>query len=168
MRPTGVSAVSAGQAPPERVGGLERSGDELVERDALRRAQTHVALDLTHRPPRAASHTALHPDGGVAIGDHSYAGDGRPRNPASAPRRVAGITSPAGPFRRTDGRQRSDDEAHGHRRPRRLPLYRIRHPLRGRPTVHPVGCSSSCLSIRSMPSRMKDEAFRYCVYGANH
>src|SRR5262249_58779661 len=33
---------------------LERRGDELVERDALRRAQAHVALDLAHRP--AAQH----------------------------------------------------------------------------------------------------------------
>src|SRR5262249_15883066 len=43
-----------GAGAAERVGGLERSGDELVERDALRRAQTHVALDLAHRP--AAQH----------------------------------------------------------------------------------------------------------------
>src|SRR5215475_3160675 len=43
-----------GAGAPERVGGLERSGDELVEGDALRRAQTHVALDLAHRP--AAQH----------------------------------------------------------------------------------------------------------------
>jgi hypothetical protein len=50
MRPTGVSALSAGQALAKRVGGLERRGDELVERDALRGAQAHVALDLAHRP----------------------------------------------------------------------------------------------------------------------
>src|SRR5262249_56975654 len=43
-----------GAGAAERVGGLERRGDELVERDALRRAQTHVALDLAHRP--AAQH----------------------------------------------------------------------------------------------------------------
>src|SRR5262249_5765350 len=54
MRATGGSAVSAGRGGGERVGGLERRGDELVERDALRRAQTHVALDLAHRP--AAQH----------------------------------------------------------------------------------------------------------------
>src|SRR5262249_56469895 len=34
----------------ERVGGFERRGDELVERNALRRAQPHGALGLTHRP----------------------------------------------------------------------------------------------------------------------
>jgi len=34
----------------ERVGGLQRGGDELVERDPLRPTQTHVALDLAHRP----------------------------------------------------------------------------------------------------------------------
>src|SRR5262249_17251156 len=39
-----------GAGAAERVGGLERGGDELVERDALRRAQTHVALDLAPRP----------------------------------------------------------------------------------------------------------------------
>src|SRR5215470_10872680 len=43
-----------GAGAAERVGGLERRGDELVERDALRRAQAHVALDLAHRP--AAQH----------------------------------------------------------------------------------------------------------------
>src|SRR6516165_6599665 len=43
-----------GAGAPQRVGGLERGGHELVERDALRRAQTHVALDLAHRP--AAQH----------------------------------------------------------------------------------------------------------------
>jgi hypothetical protein len=30
---------------------------------------------------------------------------------------------------------------------------------------HPVGCSSSRFSRRSIPSRMRDEVFRYLVYG---
>src|SRR5436190_10198253 len=34
----------------ERVGGFERGGDELVEGDALRGREPHVALDLSHRP----------------------------------------------------------------------------------------------------------------------
>jgi hypothetical protein len=76
-------------------------------------------------------------------------------------------------FRRTEGRRRSDGEA-----PRpsatgegcpdvdQCPSrYKIRHLLRGRPTLHPDGCSSSCFSSSSMPSRMKDEAFLYLVYG---
>jgi hypothetical protein len=46
--------------------------------------------------------------------------------------------------------------------PVRPPCYGIRHP-RGRPTVQPDGCSSSCLSRRSIPSRMKDEVFLYLV-----
>jgi hypothetical protein len=41
----------------------------------------------------------------------------------------------------------------------------IRHPLRGRPARHPVGCSSSCFGSSSMPSRMNDEVFLYFVYG---
>jgi hypothetical protein len=40
-------------------------------------------------------------------------------------------------------------------------------PLRGRPTLHPEGCSSSCFSSSSMPSRMNDEAFLYLVYGTS-
>src|SRR5262249_57696969 len=50
----GGERARAGAGAAERVGGLERRGDELVERDALRRAQTHVALDLAPRP--AAQH----------------------------------------------------------------------------------------------------------------
>jgi hypothetical protein len=46
----GVGGAGAGK----RVGGFERGGDELVERDALRPAQANVALDLAHRAPRAA------------------------------------------------------------------------------------------------------------------
>src|SRR5438132_8511575 len=34
----------------KRVGGFERGGDELVEGDALRTGEPHVALDLAHRP----------------------------------------------------------------------------------------------------------------------
>jgi hypothetical protein len=78
-------------------------------------------------------------------------------------------------FRRTDGRRRSLYEAprpsatgegcpnvnHG------PPRHRIHHFLRGRPTVHPVGCSSSRFRSSSMPSRMKDEAFLYFVYGTS-
>ena len=45
--------------------------------------------------------------------------------------------------------------------------YRLRHRLRGRPTLHPEGCSSSCFSSSSMPSRMNDEAFLYLVYGTS-
>jgi len=41
------------------------------------------------------------------------------------------------------------------------------HGLRGRPTIHPDGCSSSRFRSRSMPSRMKDETFLYLVYGAS-
>jgi hypothetical protein len=71
--------------------------------------------------------------------------------------------------RRTDGRQRSDGEAP---RPSAIPkgcpgfdhcpprCRRIRHVLRGRPVVHPVGCSSSCLSSRSMPSRITPPTVR--------
>src|SRR5262249_28325334 len=40
----------AGGGGGERVGGLERRGDELVEGDALRGGEPHVALDLAHRP----------------------------------------------------------------------------------------------------------------------
>jgi hypothetical protein len=89
------------------------------------------------------------------------------RNPAASSRRVAGITSPAGrPVERTGARgQTARPTVIGDRR--RSPRCRIRHVLRGRPAVHPDGCSSSCLSIRSMPSRMKDEAFLYLVYGAS-
>src|SRR5262249_43182175 len=58
---------------PERVGGLERSGDELVEGDALRRAQAHVALDLAHRPAaqrrgKLLAHGAPAGRGGFASG----------------------------------------------------------------------------------------------------
>jgi hypothetical protein len=68
-------------------------------------------------------------------------------------------------FRRTDGRQRSDGEAP--RPSTTAKIARIRYPLRGRPAVHPDGCSSSRFSSSSMPSRMKDEAFRYFVYGTS-
>jgi hypothetical protein len=50
---------------------------------------------------------------------------------------------------------------------RMLSRCRIRHGLRGLPAVHPVGCSSSRFSRRSMPSRMKDETFLCLVYGAS-
>src|SRR5262245_17161348 len=40
----------AGAGRGERVGGLERSGDELVEGDALRARELHIALDFAHRP----------------------------------------------------------------------------------------------------------------------
>src|SRR5207245_624500 len=72
----------------------------------------------------------------------------------------------------------SNGRAPGRGRHRRLPKVaqdvdhfppwcRIRHPLRGRPAVHPDGCSSSCLSNRSIPSRMKDDVFPYLVYGTS-
>src|SRR5262245_28747528 len=40
----------AGAGRGERVGGLERSGDELIEGDALRARELHIALDFAHRP----------------------------------------------------------------------------------------------------------------------
>jgi hypothetical protein len=49
MRPSGVSAVSAGQAR-QRVGGLQRRGDKLVEGHALWLREAHVAFDLADGP----------------------------------------------------------------------------------------------------------------------
>jgi hypothetical protein len=69
--------------------------------------------------------------------------------------------------RRTDGRQRSDGEAPLRSAIGKVCPRRIRHPLRGRPAVHPDGCSSSRFRSRSMPSRMKDEVFLYFVYGTS-
>src|SRR6476661_10503846 len=61
-----------------------------------------------------------------------------------------------------------------HRRPAKAaehldlpPRGRLLHRLRGRPTLHPEGCSSSCCSSSSMPSRMKGEAFLYLVNGTS-
>ena len=49
MRPTGVSAVSVGQAPASVSAARQRGGDELVEGDALRLGEAHAALDLVER-----------------------------------------------------------------------------------------------------------------------
>jgi hypothetical protein len=77
-------------------------------------------------------------------------------------------------FRQTGGRQRwtARPTAIGDRP--RLPRTSIctpdcrrRHRLRGRPTLHPEGCSSSCFRSSSMLSRMNDEAFLYLVYGTS-
>src|SRR5262245_60006392 len=62
-----------GAGAAERVGGLERGGDELVEGDAPRGAQTPVALDLAHRPAaqhrrKLLAHGAPAGRGGLASG----------------------------------------------------------------------------------------------------
>jgi hypothetical protein len=87
--------------------------------------------------------------------------------PSASSRRVAGITHP--PVVPSNGRALQV----GRRGPRPsvtgegCPRCRTHHPLRGRPALHPDGCSSSCLSSRSMPSRMNDEVVLYFVYGTS-
>jgi hypothetical protein len=88
---------------------------------------------------------------------------------------IAGIASPAARSVERTGATGSDGKApraFGDLRnlPRTSicpPRFRLRHRLRGRPTLHPEGCSSSCCSSSSMPSRMNDEAFLYLVYGTS-
>src|SRR5262249_60415039 len=94
-----------GAGAAERVGGVERGGAGLVERDALRRAQTHVALDLAHRP--AAQHrrkllahgAAPAGRGGLASG-LAWGGLARgslARGGVGAGALAAGLTLPAAP-----------------------------------------------------------------------
>jgi hypothetical protein len=95
-------------------------------------------------------------------------GDGRRRSPAlqspdsELPSR-RGYHPTRRSSRRTDARQKSDGDAPRPSTTATLARCRIRHPLRGRPAVHPDGCSSSRFRSSSMPSRMKDEVFLYFV-----
>jgi hypothetical protein len=87
------------------------------------------------------------------------------KDPAGS-RRVAGV--PSNGWALEVGRR----GPHAHRRPAKvartsIAQHRIPHLLRGRPTRHPDGCSSSCFSSSSMPSRMKGEAFLYLVNGSS-
>jgi hypothetical protein len=58
MRPTGGERGLSGAGAPERVGGFQRGGNELVERDKLGSTETNIAL-LARRaePPRAGMQT---------------------------------------------------------------------------------------------------------------
>src|SRR5262249_13879207 len=94
-----------GAGAAERVGGLERSGDELVERDALRRAQTHVALDLAHRPAaqharKLLAHGAPAGRGGLASG---LAWGGLARGRLAGGGVSAGAIAPGGGARGAEG-----------------------------------------------------------------
>src|SRR5262249_58624589 len=86
----------------QRVGGFERRGDELVERNALRRAQPHVALDLTHRPD--AQHggqlVARAAPAGRGLAHSALSGGGLARGGIGAPAVAAGriILSPLAPL----------------------------------------------------------------------
>jgi hypothetical protein len=68
-----------GRRGAERVGGFERGGDEVVERNALRPAQLNAISRTCHPRYKLLA-------GVVAIGDGSCAGDGR--GPAGSQQRV--------------------------------------------------------------------------------
>jgi hypothetical protein len=120
---------------------------------------------LVEEQERGADRGGGRPHGGKTLAHRVHAVESTARWSPASSRQTAGITSPAGrPVERTGARGRTQGPR-GHQPPRRLPGAERRHPLRGRPAVHPDGCSSSRFRSSSMPSRIKDEAFLYLVYG---
>jgi hypothetical protein len=138
-----------------------------------RKAQRHIYLPVIQtsrlRPKKIAvrngSKSWLRARGKCFNSSRPSARCGNASAPPSCRMATGGFLSVRGYYpsrpssRRTDGRQRSDGKA---ARPSAIPKgcpdfdhcpprCRIRHPLRGRPAVHPDGCSSSRFNSSSMP-----------------